>query len=63
MSKSIGPMDKKVVCLMRKNIESENFDIETMAINDPEGAIEYIHRQYRKAQRQLIDRSLSLLPV
>jgi hypothetical protein len=50
MKKLNGPMKKEIVCLMCENIKSQNVDIDKLAIEDPEKAIEYVHGQYRIAQ-------------
>ena len=59
MKKSNGLMDKTIVSLMCKNIEKQCVDINKMVYENSEAAINYIHEQYLKAQKEMKKKSRS----
>ena len=52
-------MDKTIVSLMCKNIEKQCVDINKMVYENSEAAINYIHEQYLKAQKEMKKKSRS----
>lgn len=46
-------MDKKVISLMKHNIENQHIDLNSLITKDCDRAINFIHEQYSLADQQL----------
>ena len=50
MKKTNGCMDKKIVSLMCKKLNSQDQILTKIACEDPDKVIEYLHEKYRESQ-------------
>lgn len=53
-------MEKEIICLMCQDIRNNNIDINQLAIENSEDAIDFIHSEYQIASQQFNKISQSL---